>query len=431
MNDYRPLDDSPVNILRARLPLWVVVPLLVFTLLIGAGGGLLAGYLLNRPAAAACPESPEVCADFEVFWETWRLASERYVEPEDVQPETMIAGAVNGMLDTLGDQGHTRFLTAEEASSWDESLRGSFEGIGAYIDVRDEQTVIVAPIEGSPAERAGIRAGDLILAVNGESTSGWTVDQLRTAVRGPEGTDVTLRILHPGETDPVEIVVTRAEVVVPSVSWRLLPDNVALVQLRSFDDDAGRELRAALRDAESQGARAVVLDLRNNPGGLLDQAVEVASQFLPGGTPVLLEEDREGRRETTETRNGGVALELPLVVLINENSASSAEIVSGALQDAGRATLVGETTFGTGTVLTPFRLSDGSRLLLGTQQWLTPEGRVIRNQGIEPDEIVALPQDVAPLTPAQAAELPAAELRTGEDVQLSRALELASEAASR
>jgi carboxyl-terminal processing protease len=353
------------------------------------------------------------------------------VEPDDAQPDEMIAGAVNGMLDTLGDEGHTRFLSAEEATSWDESLRGSFEGIGAYIDVRDGQTVIVAPIEGSPAERAGLRAGDVIVAVNGESTNGWTVDDLRTAVRGPKGTDVTLRVLHPDASEPVEIVVTRDEVVVPSVSWRMLPDDVALVRLASFDSDAGGELKAALQAAQDEGARAVILDLRNNPGGLLDQAIEVASQFLPEGTPVLLEENRAGEREATATRGGGAALELPLVVLINENSASSAEIVSGALQDAGRATLIGETTFGTGTVLTPFRLSDGSRLLLGTQQWLTPEGRLIRGQGIEPDELVALPEEVAPLSPAEAAELSTADLRDGEDLQLGRAVELAAELASR
>jgi carboxyl-terminal processing protease len=431
MNEYQNPRSSPLDIFRARMPLWLVTPLLALTLMLGIGGGLLGGYLLNRPTATACPESPEICQEFGVFWEAWKLARDRYVEPDAFKTDALVAGAVNGMLDTLGDQGHTRFLTAQEATDWDESLRGSFEGIGAYIDVRDGKTVIVAPIEGSPAQKAGIKPGDEILAVNGESTNGWTVDELRTAVRGPKGTPVTLRVLHAGEADPVEIVVTRDEVVVPSVTWRMLPDEIALVQLSSFDDDAGRELKRALRDAQEQNARAVVLDLRNNPGGLLDQAVEVASQFLPEGTPVLLEADRDGNRETTVTRDGGAALDLPLVVLVNKNSASSAEIVSGALQDAGRATLVGETTFGTGTVLTPFRLSDGSRLLLGTQQWLTPEGRVIRGQGIEPDELVDLPADVAPLTPAEAAELPAAELPASDDVQLTRALELASQAASR
>jgi carboxyl-terminal processing protease len=430
MNEYQSDRSAPLDLLRARMPLWLVTPLVAIALLVGAGGGLAGGYLLNRQPAA-CPESEAVCEEFGVFWEAWSLARDRYVEPDDAQPDEMIAGAVNGMLDTLGDEGHTRFLSAEEATSWDESLRGSFEGIGAYIDVRDGQTVIVAPIEGSPAERAGLRAGDVIVAVNGESTNGWTVDDLRTAVRGPKGTDVTLRVLHPDASEPVEIVVTRDEVVVPSVSWRMLPDDVALVRLASFDSDAGGELKAALQAAQDEGARAVILDLRNNPGGLLDQAIEVASQFLPEGTPVLLEENRAGEREATATRGGGAALELPLVVLINENSASSAEIVSGALQDAGRATLIGETTFGTGTVLTPFRLSDGSRLLLGTQQWLTPEGRLIRGQGIEPDELVALPEEVAPLSPAEAAELSTADLRDGEDLQLGRAVELAAELASR
>ncbi|HMQ31233.1 MAG TPA: S41 family peptidase [Chloroflexaceae bacterium] len=424
------MNESPGEILRARLPLWAVATLLGITLALGAGAGLLGGLMINRPAPA-CPESEDVCAEFAVFWEAWELARERYVEPEAAAPDSMTAGAVNGMLDTLGDSGHTRFLTAEEAREWDEQLRGSFEGIGAYIDVRDGQTMIVAPIEGSPAEAAGLRAGDQILAVDGESTSGWTVGDLQRAVKGPGGTQVTLTVLHPDAEQPVEITITRAQVVVPSVSWRLLDSGIALIRLASFDDDAGRELRAALGEAQDQGARAVILDMRNNPGGLLDQAVEVASQFLPEGTTVLLEEDREGRQEVTGARRGGVALDVPLVVLVNEGSASSAEIVSGALQVAGRATLVGETTFGTGTVLTPYRLSDGSRLLLGTQEWLTPDGRQIRGQGIVPDERVALPIDVAPMSPAEAAELDAAALRESEDVQLARALELASAAASR
>lgn len=424
------MSDSRFALLRARMPLWTVGVLLGATLMLGLGGGFLGATLLNRPAAA-CPESAEVCQEFAVFWEAWDLARDRYVEAESADTDEMTAGAVNGMLDTLGDSGHTRFLTAEEAREWDAQLRGSFEGIGAYIDVRDGQTMIVAPIEGSPAERAGLRAGDLILAVDGVSTRGWTVSDLQREVKGPQGTEVTLTIQHPDADAPVDVTITRSEVVVPSVSWRMLPDSIAMVKLASFDEDAGRELKAALREAQDQGARAIVLDLRNNPGGLLDQAVEVASQFLPEGTTVLLEEDRDGEREATHARRGGAALNLPLVVLINEGSASSAEIVSGALQAAGRADLVGETTFGTGTVLTPYRLSDGSRLLLGTQQWLTPDGRQIRGQGIDPDEPVALPDEVAPLTPAEAAGMDAGALRESDDAQLARALELASAAASR
>ncbi len=425
------MTESPLALLRARIPLWVVIGLLSLTLVGGLGGGLFAGYMLKRPAAA-CPESAEVCAQFSVFWEAWELARARYVDPAAVDPSEMTTGAVNGMLDTLGDRGHTRFLSADEAQQWDEALRGSFEGIGAYIDVRNGRTMIVAPMEGSPAEQAGLRAGDVILAVNGESTSGWTVDELRTKVRGPSGTTVTMRVLHPGETMPVELTITRAQVVVPSVSWRMLPDDVALVRLSSFDDDAGKELREALNAARQAGARALILDLRNNPGGLLEQAVTVASQFLPQGTTILLEENRDGEREVTTARSGGMALDLPLVVLINENSASSAEIVAGALQAADRARLIGETTFGTGTVLTPYRLSDGSRLLLGTQQWLTADGRMIRGQGIEPDELVILDEEVAPLAPAEAAALSADALRESADTQLARALDVVmAELASR
>lgn len=425
------MTESPRALLHARIPLWVVIGLLSLTLVGGLGGGLFAGYTLKRPAVT-CPESAEVCAQFAVFWEAWELARARYVDPAAVDPGEMTTGAVNGMLDTLGDRGHTRFLSADEAQQWDEALRGSFEGIGAYIDVRNGRTMIVAPMEGSPAEQAGLRAGDVILAVNGESTSGWTVDELRTKVRGPSGTTVTMRVLHSGETTPVELTITRAQVVVPSVSWRMLPDDVALVRLSSFDDDAGKELREALSAARQAGARALILDLRNNPGGLLEQAVMVASQFLPQGTTILIEENRDGEREITTARNGGVALDLPLVVLINENSASSAEIVAGALQAADRARLIGETTFGTGTVLTPYRLSDGSRLLLGTQQWLTPDGRMIRGQGIEPDELVILSEEIAPLAPAEAAALSADALRDSADSQLVRALDVVmAELASR
>jgi len=415
--------------MRARIPLWAASILLGLTLIGGVSGGMYAGYHLNRPPAA-CPESPEVCEQFSVFWEAWELASTRFVDPAAVDPGEMITGAVNGMLDSLGDNGHTRFLSAEEARQWEETLRGSFEGIGAYIDVRNGRTIIVAPIEGSPAEQAGLRPGDVILAVNGEPTTGWSVDELRAKVRGPSGTSVTLRVLHPGDNVPVDVTVVRAQVVVPSVNWRMLPDDVALIRLSSFDNDAGKELRDALAGARQQGARAIVLDLRNNPGGLLDQAVEVASQFLPEGTTVLIEENREGERKVTTARRGGLALDVPLAVLINENSASSAEIVSGALQAAERAVLIGETTFGTGTVLTPYRLSDGSRLLLGTQQWLTPDERAIRGQGIDPDEVIVLGDEVAPLSPAEAAALPAAELRASPDTQLARAVERVLEVAA-
>ncbi len=423
------MQEQSTNPFRLRLPLWAVVPIVILTLLIGGGAGFLAGLFVPRPAdqvATTCPETPEICADFAVFWEVWQLASERYVDTDAIDPTTMTSGAVNGMLDSLGDQGHTRFLPAAEAAAWDESLRGSFEGIGAYVDVRDNRPIIVAPIEGSPAEAAGLRPGDEVLAVNGEPTDNWTIDQLISNVRGPRGTDVTLRVLHPGETTPVDVTITRASVDVPSVTWRVLSDQTALVRISSFDDDTGTELEEALSAAQAEGAQAIVLDLRNNPGGYLTEAVKSASQFLPSGSTILLEANRAGRQTPTVVRAPGVAQNIPVVVLVNENSASASEIVSGALQENGRAVIVGEATFGTGTVLTPFRLEDGGRLLLGTSEWLTPEGRQIRGQGITPDEQVALPPAVAPLSPAEVGELSAEELSVIDDAQLMRALELAA-----
>ena len=411
---------------RTYLPLWLTLLLMLFALIGGGGGGLLVGVMLNR-SPAGCPEQPAVCEEFTVFWEAWSLARQRYVDAEAADPKAMTAGAINGMIDSLGDQGHTRFLTALEAGRWEAMLqREHFDGIGAFIDVRDGQALIVNPIEGSPAEEAGLRPGDLILAVDGESTSGWSAEQLQGRIRGPRGTTVTLRILHPNGDLPVEVTLTRAALQLPSVSWQMLPNQLALVRLFAFNQEAGRELREVLTRAQSQGARAVILDLRDNPGGLLDEAIEVASQFLPSGTTILIEESRSGLRQERPARSGGVALNTPLLLLINGNSASSSEIVAGALQAAGRATLVGETTVGTGTVLTPFVLSDGSRLLLGTQQWLTPDGRLIRGQGIEPDEQVTLPPEGRPLLPSEAARLTLEALRDSGDTQLVRAIELAA-----
>ncbi|MFL5802203.1 MAG: S41 family peptidase [Roseiflexaceae bacterium] len=406
---------------KIQIPIWTVVPMLGLMFVLGLGGGYVGTQWIEN--TYSCPQSAQVCANFQNFWKTWDLANQHFVDPQALQSDKMIDGAIEGMLDSLGDQGHTRYLSPEAARAEREALDGRFEGIGAYIDVRNEQPLIVQPIEGSPAERAGLHPGDVILKVNGEDVHGVTVEELRAKVRGPKGTTVTLTIQHQDAKQPIDVTVTREEINIPSVSWRLLPNKIALIHLNQFASRSAQEMKQALNDAQAQGATAIVLDLRNNPGGLVNELVGVASQFLPEGSTVLLEQNRDGERTPYKADQGGVATSIPLVVLVNNNSASSAEILAGALKDAGRAKVIGVPTFGTATVLRTYDLNGGAQVRIGTTQWLTPKGEVVRGKGIQPDELVELPPDVAPLSPAEAARLDPQALLQSQDVQLVRAIE--------
>ena len=404
-----------------RPPLWLVALMMGLTLALGTGVGYVRG---AEGDGGSCTESQAVCAKFDNFWEVWNLVEARFVDPTEVVPDEMIAGAINGMLDTLGDQGHTRYLTAEQNKRFNESLQGSYEGIGAYVDTEGPLPVIVAPIEGSPAEAAGIRPGDVILRINGEPTEGLSIDEVVNRIKGPKGTQVTLQLRHVGEEATVEVTITRAAVTVPSVSWRMLPGKVAHIKLSQFAENADAELRKALEEARAQGARSLLMDVRNNPGGLRDQAVAITGMFVPKDEVVLVEERRDGSKELYRSRETRPLLDLPMVVLINSGSASSAEIFAGALQDLGRATVIGVPTAGTGTILSPLSLDDGSTVLLGTAQFKTPEGRSLRHDGVTPDLTVGLPAEILPLTPSSAKELSDAEILRTPDVQVRRALNI-------
>lgn len=370
-----------------------------------------------------------MCTSFGTFWQVWSLAKAHFVDPSAINPASMMSGAINGMLDSLGDQGHTRYLTADESKRWNEQLSGTFEGIGAYIGERDGKPIITAPIEGSPAEKAGIKAGDALLKVDDVDVTMMSSEDVVKRVRGPKNTSVRLTLQHEGDEASYDVTITRAQVETPSVSWRMLPNNVALVRLNQFASRSGDELQTALGAARTGGARTLVLDMRDNPGGLVNEALNVASQFLPDGSTVLLEADRSGTRTPLKTSSGGVALDIPMVVLVNDHTASSAEIVAGALQDAGRAKVIGVPTVGTGTVLSTYNLDDGSQLVLGTMQWLTPKGRLIRKEGITPDVKVALAAGTQYLTPAEAVTLSEQALQQSQDTQLVRALEILGGAA--
>jgi len=325
------------------------------------------------------------------------------------------------MTQAVGDTGHTDFMTPEERKARDAALSGSFVGIGVRID-QDTAGLprIVEVFKGSPAEKAGLVADDLIIAVDGKTTTGHTIDEVAGWVRGAAGTSVALTIRH-GSTDrPVSIV--RADVPIQPVSWAMVPGtSTAFIALDQFSSGAADDLVAALKAAKAAGAQRLVLDLRGNPGGYVNEAIGVASQFLTSGL-VFIERNAQGDETKHPVSPGGVATDIPLAVVVDGDTASSAEIVSGALQDAARAKIVGQTTYGTGTVLGEFGLSDGSALRIGTVEWLTPNGRRIWHEGIAPDVPVTRPTDVRPLTPDQVGRLTPAEVKTMKDDQLSKAL---------
>ncbi len=407
--------------------LWVAL-LLALALGAGAGGGILFDRLVLFDFVPPSNIPADAQSGFKLMAEAWNVIDQNYVDRSAVQPQELTYGAIGGMADALGDTGHSRFESPAMVQSERNAIQGQLEGIGAEVQAKDNHVVIVAPLDGSPAQKAGLRPGDIILAVDGEDMTGLPISDVISKVMGPAGTTVTLTIASqlPGgqQGPPHDVSIVRARITLQNVSWQQLPGTtVAHVRMVEFSQGVTKDLVAALQQIEKQNLTGVILDLRNNPGGLLDEAIGTASQFLSSGN-VLEVKDAQGKVSSIPVQPGGVATEIPLVVLINSGTASAAEITSGALQDAKRAKLVGETTFGTGTVLNTFSLSDGSALLLATQEWLTPSGRVIWHKGIAPDVEVALPTDATPLSPRAEASMTAEQVQASGDNQLLQALQL-------
>jgi carboxyl-terminal processing protease len=388
--------------------------------------GLLGGALLDRSILLGWvprfmwPAGP----DLGLIAEAWRDLDRAYVDRSALGSRRLTYGALAGMVDALGDTGHTVFLTPEMVQEEHTTVRGRVAGIGAEVQMRNGEVVVVAPVDGSPAQAAGLSAGDVIVKVGGKPVIGLSLREVVSRIRGPAGTVLTLTVRDPRTDETRSLSLKRADVVLRSVTWHLLPEGaVAHLRIASFSRGTSPQLGQALKETGQAGATGLVLDLRNDPGGLLDEAVSVASQFLGTGS-VLQVKDTRGRIRVVPTKKGVPTSSLPMVVLVNAGTASAAEIVSGALQDAGRAALVGETTFGTGTVLQEFPLSDGSALMVAVEEWLTPRGRTIWHHGLPPDVVVRLPPHVLPLLPEQEATLTRPQLQASRDEQLLRGLEL-------
>jgi carboxyl-terminal processing protease len=323
--------------------------------------------------------SPE--KDLGIIGQTWNIIFQDYVDRDRLDADVLAQGAIRGMVEALDDP-YTAYLDPVAYELSLKSYEGRFEGIGAYVAVEDEQIVIIAPIADSPADKAGIRAGDVILEVDGTSTSGMSLVEAVLRVQGPKGTVVTLLILHEGETEPELIEIVRAEIKLPSIRFEMRED-IAYINITHFSERTAGELSPVLEEVNQQ-ASGIILDLRSNPGGLLEAVVDVAGFFLDEGV-VIDVVDNEGGHATSSVRPGAVATDLSLVVLVDEYSASGSEVLAGALQDYGRATVAGTKTFGKGSVNILRQLEDGSGLYITNARWLTPNGRMIEGEGLYPD----------------------------------------------
>ena len=318
--------------------------------------------------------------------EAWTKITTNYVVPSKADPATLNAGAIRGMVDSLNDP-YSAYFTADDYKLETSSIQGSFGGIGAQVGLnKDNQPIILSPIPGSPAEKAGILTGDVILVVNGKSTQGLSVTETVMLVRGQEGTTVKLLILHPGAPAPVEISIVRAQINSASVTSQM-KGSIAYVKITSFSQRTNDELGQAFSTLDLNKATGIIIDLRDNPGGIVTTVVDVASHFIKKGVIITLR-DNQGRTTADSANPNGLFTDLPMVVLVNQFSASGSEVLSGALQDYKRATIAGTVTLGKGSYDSFFELSDGSAMYLTIGRWITPNGREIEGKGITPDYVL-------------------------------------------
>jgi carboxyl-terminal processing protease len=365
----------------------VVLLVLLVTIAAFAAGFLTRGFVSGGEAAADGPDR------FAMLDEAWSYVEASYLGEKPVERQVAY-GAIRGALAELGDP-YTVFVEPAAREEERNSLRGNFGGIGADVSRNEAGEAVLEPIPGNPAADAGIQRGDVLLAVDGQPIGAeMTVSEIAELVRGEKGTEVTLTVRHPGSSEPVDVIVVRGDILIPSVSYRLLDEapDVGYIQLTRFSGESSNEIHAAITALRDGGAQHLILDLRRNGGGLLDAAVDVADHFLQGG-PVMFQQSRDRDEQTYEADPEAVAGALPVAVLVDGGTASSAEILAGALQDRERAVLVGGQTFGKGSVQLVYDLSDGSSVHVTSSRWYTPDHNQIDEQGLAPDIPVEVTQE--------------------------------------
>ena len=344
---------------------------------------------------------------FTPFWEAWTIIHQQYVD-QPVDNTKLMQGAINGMMMSLGDP-HSTYMTPQVYQDATSQLQGSYAGIGAYVDTEGTLLTITKPIANSPAEKAGLQAGDQIIAVDGNDVTSLPPEAVRQKVLGTAGTTVKLTIQRAGQTAPIVVDITRAVIVIPSVTSKMLDNNIAYIQISTFGETTAKDLHDQLAKLMTQNPKGLILDLRDNGGGYLDTAISVASEFIPSGV-IVSEKAGDGTITAHKAISGGLATNnsLPMIVLGNAYSASASEIVAGALQDTGRAKLLGVTTYGKGSVQNWVPLTDNQGAVRITiARWLTPKGRTIDKKGLTPDIVVTMTAD---------------DVKAGKDPQLDAAV---------
>jgi len=401
----------------------IIVGIVVGLVLISGAftGGILVGWLLpdkssvetpvasteTVPTASSNSTSSDLNELFKPFWEAWNLVHEQYVD-QPVDDTKMMQGAISGMMDSLGDK-HTGYMDPQTYEEATRPLDESYEGIGAYVDVSGEFLTVITPMQGSPAEASGIKTGDKIIMIDGKDMTGIDPNVALQSVLGPAGTQVKLTIQRGEENEILEFTITRAKIDLPSVEGKMLDDNIAYISISTFGENTSQLLQKYLKELLANDPKGLILDLRNNSGGYLTTAIEVISEFIPNGV-VMDEQEGDGTETSYEAISGGLATEIPLVVLVNEGSASASEITAGAIQDFGRAPLVGVTTYGKGSVQNWIPLSnDQGAVRITIARWLTPNHRQINEVGLTPDYVVEITDD---------------DIAAGKDPQLDKAIEL-------
>lgn len=346
--------------------------------------------------------------NFDIFWQTWDYIKNNYVDA-NVSDAKLFYGSLEGMTASLGDP-YSVFLEPETSQKFQQEISGSFEGIGAEIGLKNNVVTIISPLSKSPAQKAGLKPGDSIISINGKETKEISLGEAVDLIRGPKGTNVTLVIYRKGDKDTRTFIVPRGTISIKSVEWTLTRGNIIDLELKYFNEDTLKDFRDAVNEIITKNPKGIILDIRNNPGGLLSTAIEITSFWVGGKNDIVIERGRDGTYKREKALNNNALLRnIPTVVLINKGSASGSEILAGALQDYALAKIVGETSFGKGSVQDLMEFDDGSALKLTIAKWFTPRGREINEKGIEPDVKIELTDE---------------DWDKGKDPQMEKALEI-------